>query len=87
MMFVSLFILIVVFSLILCVHDDISEFCLIACCMTTLLLHDCMLLVYVGCTSIPLPPTLLVSVIPFISVLTIARVRPSMCLFFDRARD
>ena len=37
MMFVPLFILIVVFSLILCVHDDISKLCLIACCMTALL--------------------------------------------------
>ena len=37
MMFVSLFVLIVVFSLILCVHDDISELCLIVCCMTALL--------------------------------------------------
>ncbi|RVW82895.1 hypothetical protein CK203_038347 [Vitis vinifera] len=54
--------------------------------MTALLLRDCMLLVYVGRTSIPLPPTLLVSVIPFISVLTIASVRPSMCLLSDRAR-
>ncbi|RVW17759.1 hypothetical protein CK203_071829 [Vitis vinifera] len=40
--------------------------------MTALLLLDCMSLVRVGRTSIPLPPTLLVSVIPFISVLTIA---------------
>ena len=80
--------LIAVFSFILCVYiDDISEICLIVCCMTTLPLHDCMLLVYVGLTSIPLPPTLLVSVIPFISVLTIASVRPSVCLLSDRARD
>ena len=45
------------------------------------------LLVYVGRIYIPLPPTLLVSVIPFISVLTIASVRPSVCLLSDRARD
>ncbi|KAL6310880.1 hypothetical protein AAG906_018036 [Vitis piasezkii] len=45
--------------------------------MTALLLLDCMSFVYVGLTSIPLSPTLLVSVIPFISVLTIASVRPS----------
>ena len=32
---------------------DKSKFCLIACCMTTLLLLDYMLLVYVGRTSIP----------------------------------
>ena len=56
--------------------------CLTTCCMTTLILRDCMSLVHVGCTSIPLPPTLLVSVIPFISVLTIVSVRPSMCLLF-----
>ena len=43
-------------------------------------LLDCMLLVHVGLTSIPLPPTLLVSVIPFIPVLTIASVRPCVCL-------
>ncbi|RVX08355.1 hypothetical protein CK203_017817 [Vitis vinifera] len=36
--------------------DDISALCLTACCMTALLLCDCMLLVYVGRTSIPLPP-------------------------------
>ncbi|RVW58595.1 hypothetical protein CK203_114024 [Vitis vinifera] len=55
--------------------------------MTALLLLDCMSFVYVGLTSIPLPPTLLVSVIPFISALTIASVRPSVCLFSDRARE
>ena len=37
MMFVSLFVLIVIFSLILCVHVDISEFCLIVCCMIAFL--------------------------------------------------
>ena len=42
-----------------CVYiDDISELCLIACCMTALLLHDCAPLVYVGRTSIPLSPIL-----------------------------
>ena len=87
MMFVSLFVLIVVFSFILCVHDDIYELCLIVCCMTAIFLCDCMSSVYVGLTSIPLHPTLLVSVIPFISVLTIASVRPSVCLLPDRARD
>ena len=66
---------------------DKSEFCLIACCMTTLLLLDCMLLVYVGRTSVPLPPNLLVLVIPFISILTIASVRPSVCLLSNRASD
>ncbi|RVW68256.1 hypothetical protein CK203_064687 [Vitis vinifera] len=40
--------------------------------MTALLLHDCMSFVHVDRTSIPLPPTLLVSIIPFILVLTIA---------------
>ncbi|RVW25524.1 hypothetical protein CK203_103507 [Vitis vinifera] len=42
--------------------------------MIALLLLDCLSLVYVGRIYIPLPPTLLVSVIPFISVLTIASV-------------
>ena len=42
-----------------CVYiDDTSELCLIVCCMTALLLHDCALLVYVGRTSIPLSPIL-----------------------------
>ena len=58
MMFVSPFVLIVVFSLILCVHDDISELCLIVCRMTALLLHDCVPFVYVGRISISLSPTL-----------------------------
>ena len=67
------------FLISLCVDlDDIYMFC-----MTALPLHDCMALVYVGRTSIPLPPTLLVSVIPFIPVLTIASVRPSVCLFSE----
>ena len=67
--------------------SDIPVLCLTVWCMTTLPLCDWMLLVRVGRTSIPLPPTLLVSVIPFISVLTIASVRPSVCLLFDRAGD
>ena len=87
MMFASLFVLIVVFSLILCVHERYILLCLTVWCMTALPLHDCMSSAYVGLTSIPLPPTLLVSVIPFISVLTIASVRPSVCLLSDRARD
>ena len=56
--------------------------CLTACCMIALLLRDFMLLVHVGRTSIPLPPTLLVSIIPFIPVFTITNVRPSVCLLF-----
>ena len=87
MMLVSLFVLIVVFSLILCVYEWYILLCLIVWCMTALSLHDCMSPVYVGFTSIPLPPNLLVSVILFISVLTIASVRPSVCLLSDRARD
>ncbi|RVW12817.1 hypothetical protein CK203_112233 [Vitis vinifera] len=52
-----IFILIAIFSFSLCVDmDDIFALCLTACCMTALLLCDCMLLVYVGRTSIPLPP-------------------------------
>ena len=85
MMFVSSFILIVIASAWPWVIYPV--YCLTVCCMTTLLLHDCMSPVYVGRISIPLPPTLLVSVIPFIPVLIIASVRPSMCLLSDRARD
>ena len=85
MVFLSLFILIVK----ACMYTWVIYLvlCLSVCCMTTLLLLDCMSLVHVGRTSIPLPPNLLVSVIPFISVLTIASVRPFVCLLFDRAKD
>ena len=42
----------------LCVDmDGILVFCMIDCCMITHLLLDCMLLVYVGHTFIPLSPT------------------------------
>ena len=42
----------------LCVDmDDILVLCMIDYCMTTHLLLDCMLLVYVGHTFIPLSPT------------------------------
>ena len=42
----------------LCVDtDDILVLCMIDCCMTTHLLLNCMLLVYVGHTFIPLSPT------------------------------
>ena len=55
------------FSISLCVDlDDRYLFCMTVCCMTSLIPCDCMLFVYVGRTSIPLPPNLLVSVIPFI---------------------
>ena len=37
--------------------DDILVLCMIDCCMTTHLLLDCMLLVYVGHTFIPLSRT------------------------------
>ena len=75
-----LFILIVVFLFSLCVcMDDILALYLTACCMTALFLCDCMLLVYVGRTPIPLPS--LVSIIPFLLVLTFASVRPCVCLF------
>ena len=47
-----------IFLLILCVDmDDILVLCMIDCCMTTHLLLDCMLLVFVGHTFIPLSPT------------------------------
>ena len=71
----------------MCAWVEYPTLYLTACYMTALPLHDCMSLVYVGRTSIPLSPTFLVSIIPFIPVLTIASVRPSMCLLFDRARD
>ena len=55
------------FSISLCVDlDDRYLFCMTVCYMTSLIPCDCMLFVYVGRTSIPLPPNLLVSVIPFI---------------------
>ena len=39
----------------LCVDmDDIPALCMTVCCMTTFLLHDCLLHVYVGHTRIPL---------------------------------
>ena len=38
--------------------SDIFVLCLTICCMTALLLHDCMSPVRVGRTSIPLSPTL-----------------------------
>ena len=48
-----------IFLLRLCVDmDDILVLYVIDCCMTTHLLLDCMLLVYVGHTFIPLSPTL-----------------------------
>ena len=47
-----------IFLLRLCVDmDDILVLCMIDCCMTTHLLLDCMLLVYVGHTFIPLSLT------------------------------
>ena len=47
-----------IFLLRLCVNmDDILVLCMIYCCMTTQILLDCMLLVYVGHTFIPLSPT------------------------------
>ena len=58
MLSLSLFVLIFIFSFSLYIDmDDVSALCLIACCMTTLFLCDCMLLVCVGRTYIPLPPT------------------------------
>ena len=46
-----------IFLLRLCVDmDDILVLCMIDCCMTTHLLLDCMFLVYVGHTFIPLSP-------------------------------
>ena len=48
-----------IFLLRLCVDmDDIHALCMTVCCLTTLLLHDCLSYVYVGCTCIPLSPNL-----------------------------
>ena len=59
MLSLLLFILIGIFSFSLCVDMyDIFALCLTVYCMTTLLLCVCMLLVCVGRTYIPLPPTL-----------------------------
>ena len=60
--------------------SGISVLCLTVCRVTALLLRVCMSLVRVGRTTILLFPTLLVSVILFISVLTFASVRPCVCL-------
>ena len=58
-----------IFFLRLCVDmDDILLLCMIDCCMTTHLLLDCMLLVYVGHTFILLSPT--------------PQSRSTMCLLF-----
>ena len=59
MLSLLLFILIVIFSFSFCVAiNGILALCLTNYYMTTLLLCVCMLLVYVGHLSIPLPPTL-----------------------------
>ena len=59
MLSLSLFVLIIIFSFSLCIDmDDIFAFYLTSYCMTTLLLCDSMLFICVGCTFIPLPPTL-----------------------------
>ena len=48
-----------IFLLRLCVDMDyILVLCMIDCCMTTHFLLDCMLIVYVGHTCIPLSPNL-----------------------------
>ena len=59
MLSLLLFILIVIFLFSLCMDmDDILVLCLTTYCMIVHLLCDFMLLVRVGCISIPLPPTL-----------------------------
>ena len=83
--FISLFHLIVIACM--CAWVIYLVLYLTACRMTTFPLLDCMSRVHVGRTSIPLPPNLLVSVIPFILVLTFASVRPSVCSLSNRARD
>ena len=87
MLSLSLFILIVIFSLSLCVDmSDISVLRLIACCMTALLLRDCMLLVYVGRTSILLPQTLWFRSFPSFQFLHLQVWYLLCACFFDWAR-
>ena len=78
-----LFILIVIFLFSLCVEmDDILVLRLTACCMTALFLCVCMLLVYVGHTSIPLPPTLSFRSFPSFWFLYL-QVWGLMCAYFS----
>ena len=78
-----LFILIVIFLFSLCVEmDDILVLRLTACCMTALFLSVCMLLVYVGHTSIPLPPTLSFRSFPSFWFLHL-QVWGLMCAYFS----
>ena len=83
MMFVSLFVLIVI----VCVDlSDIPVLCLTVWCMTTLPLCDCMLLVRVGRTSIPLPPTLWFRSFPLFQ-LSLLQMWDIVCVCYsDRAR-
>ena len=86
MMFVSLFVLIVVFSLILCVHWWYIW------ALPDCVLHDCPPLAWLhvaclcGSHIYPLISHSLVSVTSFITVLTFASVRPCVCLYSDRDR-
>ena len=86
MLSLLLFILIVIFSFSFCVAiDGIPALCLTICCMTTLLLCVCMLLVYVGHLSIPLPPTLWFRSFPSF-LLLLLQVWGLVCVCFsDRA--
>ena len=82
MLSLSLFVLIVIFLFSSCVDmDDIFVLCLTVCYMTVLILYDCMSLACVGPYIYHLTFDPLVSVIPFILVLTFASVRPCVCLF------
>ena len=74
-------------SYLVCGHGDISVLCLIVCHMIVLFLHDCMSFFHVGRTIIPFPPTLLVSVIPFILVLIFASVRSCVVCYSNQAKD
>ena len=88
MLSLTLFTLIVIFLLSLCVDIvDIFALCLTACCMTTLFLCDCMSLVCVDRTSIPLPPTLWFRSLPSFWF-SLLQVWGLVCVcFFDRVRD
>ena len=74
------------YSRLSCVYiDDISELCLIACCMTTLLcVIACCLSMWVAHLSPCLPFSSLGHFLH--SVLAFASVRPCVCLYSDRDR-
>ena len=86
MLSLLLVILIVIFSFGLCMDmDDMLALCLTACCITNLLLCDCMLVVHVDHTSIPLPPTLWFQSFPSFWFLYLQMWGLVCTCFYDRA--